>query len=212
MATEPDKVDSSVLGTLVLVLGFGVLGTALAITALVRTQTDHLTAERSQTNDTAASLRGSQEADLHLPPAYIDQSAGTVRLPIERAMQVVVRDLARNPQSATWPKPEPKPSEVEGAADAGVEGDGAQGDGATHEPTGAQPEEEQREQGPGKKPQGKAPKLIAPRAPVPVAPKPAPAPAAPPAPPVAPRPPPPAPPTPPVAPRPPPPVPPAPAP
>ena len=101
MATEPDKVDTSVLGTLIAVLGFGVLATALAITALVRTQEDEIQAERSETSDEFAALRGAQEADLHLPAAYIDQKAGTVRLPIDRAMEVVVRDLRRNPESAT---------------------------------------------------------------------------------------------------------------
>ena len=63
MATEPDKVDSGVLGTLVAVLTFGLVATALAITALVRTEHDELLAERSGTNEAFAEMRGAQEAD-----------------------------------------------------------------------------------------------------------------------------------------------------
>src|SRR5688572_26439623 len=105
MATEPDKVDSGVLGTLAAVLAFGLLATGLAVTALVRTEAEELTAERSGTNEAFAEMRGAQEADLNLPAAYMDQQAGVVRLPIDRAMQVVVRDLRKNPESATARKP-----------------------------------------------------------------------------------------------------------
>src|SRR5688572_11867404 len=120
MATEPDKVDSGVLGTLIAVLTFGLLATALAVTALVRTEEDVLAAERSGTNEAFAEMRGAQEADLNLPPAYMDQQAGVVRLPIDRAMQVVVRDLRRNPESATAAKPAEHQN-----------GDGATAEGAT---------------------------------------------------------------------------------
>lgn len=105
MATEPDKVDTGVLGTLAAVLACGLLATGLAVTALVRTEAQELSAERSGTNEALAEMRGAQEADLNLPPAYMDQGAGIVRLPIDRAMQVVVRDLRKNPESATAPKP-----------------------------------------------------------------------------------------------------------
>lgn len=105
MTTEPDNVDSGVLGTLAAVLACGLLATGLAVTALVRTEAEELHAERSGTNEALAEMRGAQEADLNLPPAYMDQGAGIVRLPIARAMQVVVRDLRKNPESATAPKP-----------------------------------------------------------------------------------------------------------
>ena len=106
MATEPDKVDTGALATLIAVLALGVVATALAVTALVRTESDELTAERSNTNDAFAAMRGAQEADLNLPPAYMDQKAGTVRLPIARAMEVVVDGLQRDPNSATAPSKE----------------------------------------------------------------------------------------------------------
>jgi len=187
MATEPDKVDSGVLGTLVAVLTFGLIATALAVTALVRTEADVLAAERSGTNEAYAEMRGAQEADLNLPPAYMDQAAGVVRLPIDRAMQVVVRDLRRNPESATLQKPgdhrngdSPKP---EGAAEAGDAADDAE---LGKDAAPGKPEAEEGAPGkgaetgakvPGKRPAPK--KAPAPTAPAPKPPTPAPAPVAP---------------------------------
>lgn len=184
MATEPDKVDSGVLGTLVAVLTFGLLATALAITALVRTEAEVLAAERSGTNEGFAEMRGAQEADLNLPPAYMDQAKGIVRLPIDRAMQVVVRDLRRNPESATPAKAQPdgdaapadgaepgeRASEQAGADAAPKTGDAA-GDTGPGQP-----------RAPKKAPGPAAPKPAAPKPGAPVAPKaptPAPQPAAP---------------------------------
>lgn len=190
MATEPDKVDSGVLGTLVAVLTFGLLATALAITALVRTEEDVLTAERSGTNEAFAELRGAQEADLNLPPAYMDQTAGVVRLPIDRAMQVVVRDLRRNPESATLAKPEMHANGdgvAPGAApEAAVEGEKATGDEAAAEGEKnalkkGGPTDGKAKPAPKKGPGPAAPKPAAPGAPAPVpkAPTPALQPAAP---------------------------------
>jgi hypothetical protein len=186
MATEPDKIDSGVLGTILAVLTFGVLGTALAVTALVRTENDELAAERSQANDTVAALRGSQEADLNLPAAYIDKDAGKVRVPIDRAMQVVVRDLRRNPQSATWPAS--KTAQANGdKPEAGTE------DGTAKKP-GGKDEKETDDAAVKPPPAPKAPAAPrAPRAPkpppAPGVPAPKPAPVAPKPPPVAPKPP-----------------------
>lgn len=179
MATEPDKVDSGVLGTLLAVLTFGVLATALAVTALVRRANDELVAERSEANDAFAALRGSQEADLHLPAAYIDKEAGKVRLPIDRAMQVVVRDLRRNPQSATWPSS--KQAQANGGA--GDSAEEAEKPAAGEAQADAEDDARERDE-PGVKPAPAPRAPAAPQAPkapaAPQAPKPAPkAPAAP---------------------------------
>lgn len=187
MATEPDKVDSGVLGTLVTVLAFGLLATALAITALVRTEEEVLAAERSGANEAFAELRGSQEADLHLPPAYMDQAKGVVRLPIDRAMQVVVRDLRRDPESATL---KPASNGAEAAAGEPSEGEApGEGEGAPPKdaPEGAQepgnpaPKQPAAPTAPKPPPAPKppAPKPAAPGAPPAPAPAPAPQPAAP---------------------------------
>ncbi len=203
MTTEPDKVDSGVLGTLITVLTLGVLATALAVTALVRTNADKLEAERSQTNEEFASMRGSQEADLNLPPAYIDKEKGTVRLPIDRAMQVVVRDLRRNPESATADKPEEDHANGDGSAsgesavglDVGSQGDDKTSDKASKQDDDTRVKAPPRPKTPPKpKPAGFAPRPPQPKAPVPKkaaplapkpaappAPKPVPKPAAPPA-------------------------------
>ncbi len=175
MATEPDKVDSGVLGTLVAVLSLGLLATALAVTALVRTEADVIAAERSGTNEAFAEARGAQEADLNLPPAYMDQAKGIVRLPIDRAMQLVVRDLRRNPESATATKPEANGDAAElGAAPATGDEKASDAAGADAAPVkGAEP----GAQGPGKPAPKKAPAPTAPKPAAPKAPAPAPAPA-----------------------------------
>jgi hypothetical protein len=201
MATEPDKVDSGVLGTLAVVLAFGLVATGLAITALVRTEADELHAERSGTNEALAEMRGAQEADLNLPPAYMDQQAGVVRLPIDRAMQVVVRDLRKNPESATAPKPAAHtngdaagegaalPAGTEAADEAagkqaaeGSKGEGAAegdaGDDGTGVKAPGKPPAPPKPKAPPAPKAPTAPKPAAPTAPVP-APVPAPAPAAP---------------------------------
>lgn len=179
MATEPDKVDSGVLGTLVAVLSFGLLATALAITALVRTEEEVLAAERSGTNEAFAEMRGAQEADLNLPPAYMDQAKGIVRLPIDRAMQVVVRDLRRNPESATPAKAVPN---GDGApADAAEAGEKAPDQAGTDAPPTngeAAGEKAPDQPAPKKAPGPAAPRPAAPKPGAPAAPK-APTPAAP---------------------------------
>ena len=182
MATEPDKVENGVIGTLVAVLTFGVIATALAVTALVRTEEDVLAAERSGTNEAYAEMRGAQEADLNLPPAYMDQAAGVVRLPIDRAMQVVVRELRKNPAAATRVKPgEPQNGdghEPEGAAPRAVEAGAAGYDPKTIEADeGPKKVEDTGAKVPGKRPAPK--KAPGPAAPAPKPPTPAPAPVAP---------------------------------
>ena len=167
MATEPDQVNTSVLGTLIAVLGLGVLATALAIAALVRTQEDQMAAARSETNDELAALRGAQEADLHQPVAFIDQKAGTVRLPIDRAMEVVVRDLRRNPESATArPKAaqtnghgdgDGAPADTEGNAPGESEAEGEQQPGSPDAPAPAKPKAPKAPQGAQKPEPAKAP-------------------------------------------------------
>jgi len=197
MATEPDKVDTGVLGTLAAVLACGLLATGLAVTALVRTEAEELTAERSGTNEAFADMRGAQEADLNLPPAYMDQGAGVVRLPIDRAMQVVVRDLRKNPESATAPKPlqngdgasaagegAPVPDAADAAGEAGdkaAEADGAaEGDVPEHDGTGVKapgkPPAPPKPKAPPVPKAPSAPKPAAPTAPVPRAPSPPPTP------------------------------------
>ena len=90
---------------------------ALALPALG--QPDHEQPSLGRRLDDAPSSRLHESWLDGRPGGSLDQQAGIVRLPIDRAMQVVVRDLRRNPESATAAKPaEPQ------------NGDGAQAEGA----------------------------------------------------------------------------------
>jgi hypothetical protein len=90
MATEADKVNTGALATLVAVGTFAMIGISLALVALVR---DELSVEANEKDVAADSqyreLRRSQLQSL-------EQG-----VPIEAAMQRVVRDIAANPHAAT---------------------------------------------------------------------------------------------------------------
>jgi hypothetical protein len=183
MATEPDKTDSGALGTILAVLTFGVLFSALGITALVRAASNDARDDRALLNEEFSELRGAQEADLNLPASYVDEKAGVVRLPIDRAMQVVVKDLQNNPWSATAEKPEEEAEEAEEDAEEAAAGETGEGDAAEGEANGDPGDEEKEDDTDVKAPEApKPPKAPAKPKPAPAAPAPqppAPAPRAP---------------------------------
>lgn len=132
MATEPDKINTGVLGTIVVVGAFAMLGISLAVTALVRAELDETEARLGQDfNRPVRELTTGQLGELTAPPAYVDEPKGIVSIPIERAMELVVRDLKRNPYAAT-PGAQTARQE-EPSTDDNLNGDGAQqaGEGET---------------------------------------------------------------------------------
>jgi hypothetical protein len=199
MATESDNVNSGALGTLVAVGTIAFFGIALVVTALVRAEM----ADEAEKKEVAADrpyrdLVAEQKAKLDAPAAYVDRGRGLVSLPIERAMELVVSNLKKDPNSATPPAPAAAGS---GGVDAATAGSGGTG-GASAESGGtggtaeappneathaegnkpAEPKEEtkdeKKEPSKGEKKEGTKPKPapVAP-APAPAAPAPAPAPA-----------------------------------
>jgi len=117
MATEDDNVNSGALGTLLSVGAFSTLGIALVVTALVRSEMS----EEAEKKDVGADrpfkdLVAEQTAKLSSPAAYVDRGKGLVSLPIERAMELVVAGLKKDPNSATPPLP--KDAKPEAAAPA----------------------------------------------------------------------------------------------
>jgi hypothetical protein len=133
MATEEDRINTGVLLTIGAVLAIATIGVALAITALVRSESEQLTADKGST----ANLRPVQELTaehqqaLAAEPAWYDQAAGQVSVPIERAMQLVLDDIKRDPTKATAPAPP--------AADAGAAQPPADDAGAAAADGGAAP-------------------------------------------------------------------------
>lgn len=129
MATEEDRIDTGVLLTIGSVLTVSVLGVALAVTALVRSESEQLTAEKGAT----ANLRPIHELDkqqaeeLEKAPSWYDKEAGLVSLPLTRARTLMLDDIKKDPNKATWPPPPPpdagaKPAQPAAAADGGAEG------------------------------------------------------------------------------------------
>jgi hypothetical protein len=106
MATESDNVNSGALVTLLFVGAFAMLGIALVVTALVRTETT----EEAEKKEVGADrpyrdLVAEQTAKMAAPAAYLDRGKGSVSLPIDRAMELVVSGLTKDPNSATPPAP-----------------------------------------------------------------------------------------------------------
>lgn len=122
MATESDNVNSGALGTLVAVGTFAMLGISLVVTALVRAEMADEAQKKEVSADRAyRDLVAEQRAQLQAPAAYKDRASGSVSLPIDRAMELVVAGLAKDPNSATPPAP------VGGSAGAAAEAAGSGG-------------------------------------------------------------------------------------
>lgn len=167
MATEEDRIDTGVLLTIGTVLTIGVVGVALALTALVRDEAESLEAEKGVT----ANLRPIQELNkeqrqlLEGTPTWVDKAANQVTLPLARAQSLVLDEIKKDPNKATALAPPPDAGTKAEAPDAGAlapEG-GAEGEGADG---GATPAPEQ----PGDNPpteEGEAPKAPKPKPPAP---------------------------------------------
>jgi len=187
MATESDNVNSGALGTLLAVGTIATLGVALVVTALVRAETSEETAKKELGADRPfRDLVAEQTAKLAQPASYVDRSRGVVSLPIDRAMELTVSGLIKDPNSATPPAAAGGTGGTGGAAAGGSAALGGSGGVATEEAKAAPGEEKKPAAGEEKKDvekkdvekkkDGPKPKPGVPAAP---APAPAPAPAAP---------------------------------
>ncbi|HKY34499.1 MAG TPA: hypothetical protein VJN18_01055 [Polyangiaceae bacterium] len=187
MATESDNVNSGALGTLVAVGTFAMLGISLVVTALVRTEmADELQKKEVAADRPYRDLVAEQTAQLGAPAAYKDRAKGLISLPIDRAMDLVVSGLVKDPNSATPPPPIGGSAGMGGATTEaggsggtggmGGSGGGVAAEGEAEKPPAKEPKpgEELKKQGEEKN-EGEAEKP----APSKPAPKPAPAPAAP---------------------------------
>lgn len=106
MATEQDNVNSGALGTLVAVGTIAMLGISLVVTALVRAELAEEVEKKEVSADRAyRDLLAEQTAKLNAPAAYADRGRGLVSLPIDRAMELTVAALSKDPNSATPPAP-----------------------------------------------------------------------------------------------------------
>jgi hypothetical protein len=197
MATESDNVNSGALGTLLAVGTIATLGIALVVTALVRTEMG----SEAEKKDVGADrpyrdLVAEQTAKMAAPAGYVDRGRGLVSLPIDRAMELTVSGLIKDPNSATPLAPVggsggSAATEAGGASAGGSGGSG----GVAPEGEAAKPEEgkpaeeakpapveekkdekkkdEKKKEAPKKAPPAAVPATPAPAAPAPAAPAPA---------------------------------------
>jgi hypothetical protein len=126
-ATEPDKVSTGALGTLVAVGLFAMISIAAAVTALVRHDIEEEQATKdADSNQVVIALKNQQRGVLNGPAGYVDRAKGLVSLPIDVAKALVVSELARDPNSATPPAAKGAPSAaVPAGATAAPSGDDA---------------------------------------------------------------------------------------
>ncbi len=119
MATESDNVNTGALATIVVVGALAMIGITTALTALVRTQEgDKYDQMNSIANLKAYQmLVASQRKELEEPPSWDDKDQGIVRVPIERAEQLVVGEIQKNPSAAS---PVPPDAGADAAAEAGT--------------------------------------------------------------------------------------------
>jgi hypothetical protein len=199
MATEADNVNSGALGTLIAVGTIAFFGIALVVTALVRAELAEETEKKDVSADRAyRDVAAEQRAKLDAPASYLDRAKGVVALPIDRAMELTVQGLKKDPNSATPPAPAgagtggSAPDAAVGGA-GGTAGTGGAAAGTTNPPAGEapqgavgaekpsqdKPEKDKAEADKKKAPKkpAPAPGAPAPAAPAPAAPAPAPAPA-----------------------------------
>jgi hypothetical protein len=133
MATESDNVNSGALGTLLAVGLFSVIGIAFVVTALVRSEmADEAEKKEVSADRPYRDLVAEQGAKMNAPATYVDRGRGLVSLPIDRAMEVVVEGLKKDPNSATPPAPAAAGSGgMGGSGGASAEAGGTGGGGGT---------------------------------------------------------------------------------
>ncbi|MCA9641952.1 MAG: hypothetical protein H6718_23765 [Polyangiaceae bacterium] len=156
MATEDDKPNSGLIGTVTIAGAIAMVAICAVLTALVRSEQD---SEDERKNADAnlkplTELRAEQEKTLKAAPSYADEKKERITLPLDRAMAAVVKDIQDNPQAATAPGSEPPPAADAdaGAGDAGAE---ATDGGAPAEGDAAAPTEGQKLDGKDEKPKEK---------------------------------------------------------
>ncbi|HEX4340194.1 MAG TPA: hypothetical protein VH062_30005 [Polyangiaceae bacterium] len=105
--TEPDDIDVGLIATIAIVGALLVVAIAAALTALVRSESAAYGLETGTYANLGAvkRLKIEQRAKLEGPVAWGDKAKGQVTLPIDRAMDMVQKDIQRDPYLATVAPP-----------------------------------------------------------------------------------------------------------
>jgi hypothetical protein len=107
MATQADKTNTPVIATIVVVGALSMIAISAMLAALARSERTALDERQSLHADleTIAELRGTQTASLLSAPRWEDKAKGTVAIPIDRAMSLVLDEYRRDPRAASPPPP-----------------------------------------------------------------------------------------------------------
>src|SRR3954467_3944696 len=98
---------SAWLGTILLFLLFGAI--VLALVGPARRSDDY---ERSRANKRYDTLKGLREQDTKALGSYevVDKAQGTAHIPIDRAMELTLTELAQKKPAAAYPVATPTPA------------------------------------------------------------------------------------------------------
>lgn len=122
MPSQEDLPNSGAIGTIGVVGALAMVAITWALTAVVRTELDqHEVAIGGYAAvKPVRDLVAAQQSELSAPASFADRGAGTVHVPIDRAKQLVLADLKRDPNRATAPSPPvAAPATSDSAATAG---------------------------------------------------------------------------------------------
>jgi hypothetical protein len=105
--TEPDDIDVALIATITIVGALLVVAIAAALTALVRSESTLYGLESGTYANLGAvkRLKAEQKAKLETPVAWGDKAKGQVVIPIDRAMDIVAKQIDKDPFSATVAPP-----------------------------------------------------------------------------------------------------------
>lgn len=142
MATEDDKPNSGLIGTITIAGAISMVAICAVLTALVRSEQHGEDTRKGAAADTKpyAEMVDTQRKTMSAGPSYVDDTKERIAIPIDRAMAAVVKEISENPESATPPSDKPQAVEDAGA-DAGDAGaDAEPGDAQAAKEEGAKEE------------------------------------------------------------------------
>lgn len=99
---EVDEVNSGALAMIIAVVAFATLGVALVVTALVRQEVGLKTSEgMTQQDRPFRDGKNAQLTKLNASPTFVDKAKGLIAVPIDRAMELTLAAVRKNPYALT---------------------------------------------------------------------------------------------------------------
>jgi hypothetical protein len=110
---EADEVNSGALAMVIVVVAFATLAVALVVTALVRQELAEVGGRGMDAQDRKyRDGKNEQLSQLSAPPTWADRAKGLIAVPMDRAMELTLEAVRKNPYAMT---PGLKPENLGGA-------------------------------------------------------------------------------------------------